>query len=141
MTPHLIAGPVFSHYGLKNWTMLFLPEEVVCVPHRFWPILQMMLFTSLLMPGRAYAVASQEQARAREEWSTVDSARLPARAWRMPLSTLQRIELRRVVLTASELRIQQAGQGEHIFGIFDPTQLGQYAEALRRAYPRIFFEQ
>jgi hypothetical protein len=46
-----------------------------------------------------------------------------------------------VLLTASEIRIQQAGQGEHIFGIFDPTQLGQYAEALRRAYPRIFFEQ
>ncbi len=141
MTEPIVVSPVFSHHGLKNWTLLFLPEELVCVPHRFWPILQMMLFASVLMPGRAYAVARKEYDRACEEWSTVDSARIPANAWRIPLSSVRRIELRRILLTASELRIQQEGQREHIFGIFNPTQLNQYAEALRRAFPRLYFEQ
>ncbi|OJT24874.1 hypothetical protein BO221_10755 [Archangium sp. Cb G35] len=77
MTPHLVAGPVFSHYGFKNWTMLFLPEELVCVPHRLWPIFQMGFFAGLLMHGQAYAVARKELARAREEWSTVDRRAYP----------------------------------------------------------------
>jgi len=102
---------------------------------------EMGLLAGLFLHARAYAVARKELARAREEWSTVDSTRLPGNAWRIPLSSVRRIELRRLQLTASELRIQQAGQREHVFGIFDPWQLGPYAETLRRTYPRIFFEQ
>lgn len=141
MPPHLVMSPVFSHHGFKNWTLLFLPEEIICVPHRLGPILQMGLLAGLFMHARAYAVARREAARAHEEWSTVDSARLPKNTWRIPLGSVKRLELRRLQLTASELRIQQAGQREHVFCVFDPWQLGPYAETLRQAFPRIFFEQ
>ncbi|HEY0095682.1 MAG TPA: hypothetical protein VGB96_15230 [Archangium sp.] len=141
MTPHLVLGPVFSHYGFKNWTLLFLPEELICVPHGFWPSVKMGFIAALLAPRIVHALVSRESARAGEEWSTVDSARLPAGAWRLPLSTVRRIELRRKQLSASELRIQQTGQREHVFGIYDVWQLGPCARTLRQTYPRLYFEQ
>ncbi|MCY1074326.1 hypothetical protein [Archangium lansingense] len=141
-TPHLVIAPVFSHYGFKSWTLIFLPEEIIGVPHSPWPIiLKTGFFAAVLMRARAYAVDWKQGARAREEWSTIESTKLPKNAWRIPLSSVKRIELRRQLLSASELRIQQTGQPEFLFGIYDPSELGHCAEKLRRAYPRIYFEQ
>ncbi len=133
MNPPFVAGPIFSHYGLKNWDAVFFEDRVVLVPMPLWSTIKIGAFAGLsaqLARREAQKQTALTQAKV-QEYRTGPPA--PG-AVVLSLDTVQRLGIKRIALTASELRLKTAAK-EWVFGILDVTALDGYEAALQRAYP------
>ena len=133
-------GPLFSNGGLKNWEFLLGREMLLARPLGMGLSLKAGFYagisgaTGIDLTGDPYARPA--------DWDAARVIEDPGDAsWRRyPIEELAFIELRRC-LTANELRLQQRGHKEQVYGLGDRSQTEAVRALLRALYPELHEER
>jgi len=133
-------GPLFSSGGLKNWELLLGREVILARPLGSGLSIKAGIYAGVSggvgidLPGDPYARPT--------DWDAARSIEDPGDAsWRRyPVAELAFIELRRC-LTANEIRMQQRGHKEQVYGLGDRSQTEAVHALLRAIYPDLYEER
>lgn len=133
-------GPLFSNGGLKNWELLLGREILLARPLGIRLTIKAGVLAGIGgglgidLPAEPYArPADWDNARIIEDPGD-DSWR------RYPVGMLEFIELRRC-LSANEVRVQQRGSKEQVYGIGDRSQTESARALLRACYLDLYKER
>lgn len=129
----LVIGPFYSHWGFKNWLLHLYPEHIEAEPLGVWLSLKggaMGAMGSQTAAQSAYAPDSNPSSREQRESS---------QNW--PVGEMEKIEVRRQLFTANEVRLYWRGGRKLVLAIgFRPST--DYVRAtLRACYPGLYAER
>ena len=129
----LVIGPFYSNWGFKNWLLHLHPQHIEAEPLGIW--LSVKGGARGGMAGQAAAQSaydpaanpsSQERRKSSQDW---------------PVSALQKIEVRRQLFTANEVRLYWRGGRKLVMAIGFRPSTDHVRAALRACYPSIYAER
>jgi hypothetical protein len=131
-------GPVFSHYGLKNWDLCLARDAVIACPRSLWLTMKAGLWAALGSGGamqRAWANAACPTG----ERVLQDDG--DARWHRYRVQELGSVTIKRCTGGANEIRITRHGAKPYIYGLGNRGQTDRCRAVLRELYPELYREE
>ena len=129
-----IAGPVFSHGGLKNWNLFLSEGLVIARPMGVWTSVKTGMYAAMGMKNAMNTLWTKTNV---EGIVLIDSG---DPGWRRYLlNDLEFIEVKKCH-SANEIIIKLKGLKIHIYGIGDRSQTNKYRTLFRNMYPEAYRE-
>jgi hypothetical protein len=131
-------GPLFSHYGLKNWDLCLARDMVIACPRSLWLTVKAALWAGLGSPGAMQRVWGNSASATGERVLPDDG---DIRWNRYAIEELGSITMRRCAGGANEIRITRRGMTSDIYGLGDRSQTDRYRTVLGQLYPGLYREE
>ena len=131
-------GPLFSHFGLKNWDLCLARDAVIACPRSLWLTVKAGVWAGLGNPGAMQRTWANS---ANPTGERVLQDHGDARWLRYTLQELSSITIRRCTGAANEIRITRKSTKPHIYGLADRSQTDRCRAVLRDLYPALYREE
>lgn len=127
-----VIGPFYSHWGFKNWLLHLHPDQIEAEPLGVW-----LSVKGGAMGGSGRQAAAQS-AYAPESSPSSFERRKSSQGW--PVGELVKIEVRRQVFTANEVRLYWRDGHKLVMAIGFRPSTDHVRASLRACYPGLYAE-